>query len=119
MGWKGKSDLIRFGIIMTNAIGLKVLWRSSKPYQICFYSGASYIQMGFTIYVGHSLYNACPYLLVWQTHAVHFPLGMAYAQTGWHSRRSTITPVLSDTDGRKIQKQRLSGSGYSAGRNQT
>src|SRR5436305_5629948 len=99
---EGTLAFILYRKIMAQAIWLEDLWRSSELQQICFYSGASYIQLGFTIYVGHSLYNACPYLLVWQTHAVHFSLGMAYAQTGWHSGRSTSTPVPGYPNGRKI-----------------
>src|SRR5712691_13331433 len=84
---EGHTAFILYRKIMAQAFWLEDLWRSSQLQQICFYSGASYIQLGFTIYVGHRLCNAFPYLLVWQTHAVHFPLGMAYAQTGWHSGR--------------------------------
>lgn len=73
--------------IMAPGIWLEASWRSFNLQEICSYRGTSYIQLGFSIYVGNGLCNGCAYILVRQTHCIHSPLGMVYAQTRWDSCR--------------------------------
>jgi hypothetical protein len=64
----GKGGGIAFildGQVLAQVIWLEDSWGSSKLQKICFHSGTSYVQLGFTIYVGHSLRNAGAYILAW------------------------------------------------------
>jgi hypothetical protein len=87
---------------MAATIWLEDSGRSCNLQEICSYRGTSYVQLGFSIYVGNGVCNAREHILVWQTHAVHSPVGMDFAQTRWDSCGQAITTFLSYADGRKI-----------------
>jgi hypothetical protein len=73
--------------IMAPTIWLEGLWRSCNLQEICCYRGASYIKLGFSIYVGYRICNARARIMVRQTYSIHCALGMVYAQAGWDSGR--------------------------------
>ena len=67
--------------VLALVIRLEASWRSFNLQEICSDRGASYVQLGFSIYAGNGLCNAGAYILVGQTYAVHPSVGVVYAKT--------------------------------------
>src|SRR5215212_8661428 len=56
--------------------------RSSSLQEICPHRGASYVQLGFPVYAGNGLCNACADILVRQAYALPPPWGWFLRQLG-------------------------------------
>ena len=71
---------------MALVIRLEDSWRSFNLQEICSHRGASYVQLGFSVYAGDGLCNACAYILVRQAYAFIPPWG-------WFMRKLGGIPV--------------------------
>ena len=89
---------------MAPSIWLEGSGRSLYLQEICSHRGASYIELGLSLYVGNSLRNACAYILVRETHSIHSALGMVHAKARWDSGRQASTPFPGYTDVSRISK---------------
>lgn len=64
---------------MAAALWLEDSWRNFNLQEICSHRSASYLELGFSIYVGNGLCDAYAYILVRQTYAIYSALGMVDA----------------------------------------